>query len=1142
MSEFCLPREQLERWLRGESVSTDRLRMLQHVESCPDCREALEQLVEVAELAAGATRPVAPGGNTATHRTGPAPMPPPVGYDTEPDTEVTREFLFRPGVVEPDPPPAGPPAGRQFGRFQLLERIGVGGFGVVYRAYDTILQREVALKLPRGLAVADDDTRARFLREARAAAGLRHPHIVPVYDAGEIDEQCYLTAAYCPGETLSAWRKRQERGRVPPHAAAAIVRQLAGAVAHAHESGILHRDVKPDNVLLDLARPSEELPFTLMLTDFGLAKLIAGGATQTAGGLALGTARYMAPEQARPDHAEIGPAVDIYSLGVILYELLTGRAPIVGENDVDTLVRVATDHPPSPARFVGDLPRDLGAICLKCLEKNPADRYATARDLQADLQRFLAGESTRARPLRPWEVAFRAMRRHRAATALGLTILGSLTVLTAGLALRADELARHGRELQDLAGRLETQLHELNRSRLEAEESRRLAEQRGENLEQMLYATDIKLAARAWREGDARELHIKLKEQTPGDTGVDRRDFAWSFLSGLAHRADAEIRVSDQALYAAASAPGQDVLVVAGHDGLIRALDPVRLTTRTAVDSQQIEVNGLSFTSDGRLLATAGADGSLCVWEFPTLRPVLRIPWAHPEQAFHCVFVDRDGLLASCGLNDGEVRLWDVVSGRPAGTLAGHAGTIESLLLLPDGSTLASLGADGTVRLWDLPSRKPRHTLDGHADRVSSACWLADGQTLVTAGLDGRLCIWDMLSGQLLDTRTQVDAVQVLVNSTCATRCIAGDRAGVLTLLDRGACSGHAAPVPTGDPPASVNMWPAHTGRVYALATTTDGACISTGEDGAVRRWSTELRSPVLEWAPPGGRAIADIAEVSWSDGALALDDSGALYRVAQGATEPMLPAPIGGTHWRRMVAERDGAALLGIDGHGQLWHWSPSDLEPRRLGALPTAKPPTDLQCSPAGHEILAIDFGENAVMRMSAESGQALATLTLRDPRDVDWSRDGALAAIASLNDVVLFNPRVTDPFARIASHQAAANCLTWHPGGQFVASGGQDRIVLITDVTRRQTVTTLQGHRASVTAAVFSPDGKCLATADVQGTIKLWHTATWQFLYDLATAGETCHKLSFSPSGDRLTAQFADRVLVFGNAAQASYRSGK
>jgi WD40 repeat protein len=237
------------------------------------------------------------------------------------------------------------------------------------------------------------------------------------------------------------------------------------------------------------------------------------------------------------------------------------------------------------------------------------------------------------------------------------------------------------------------------------------------------------------------------------------------------------------------------------------------------------------------------------------------------------------------------------------------------------------------------------------------------------------------------------------------------------------------------------------------------------------------------------------------------------------------------------MYVQSDGATLAGVDGQGVLWRWSPTDAKPRQLGALPTGRPPTEIQFSPGGRELVAIDFGHNAVVQMSAESGETLRELTLRDPRDVEWSHDGAVAAIASLNDVVLLKPRLADPLVRVASHQGAANCVAWHPAGQYVASGGQDRVVLITDVARRQAVATLQGHRSGVTAAAFSPDGRCLATADVQGTIKLWHTATWQFLYDLTTTGEQCHKLSFSPAGDRLTAQFAQRVLVFGQRMDAT-----
>jgi tetratricopeptide (TPR) repeat protein len=297
------------------------------------------------------------------------------------------------------------------GRFELRRELGRGGFGVVYLAYDPALGREVALKVPRLEAALTSDLRDRFRTEARAAAGLDHPNLVPVYEVGEVGPVCYLVSAYCPGASLADWLRRRA-DPVPFRLAAGLAAKLAEAVEHAHAHGVLHRDLKPANVLLETPEDSEAtdgLGFVPRVTDFGLAKLMdpAGPAGPTRTGAVLGTPAYMAPEQAGGKARAVGPAADVYSLGAILYELLTGRPPFVGESDLDTLHQVRSAEAVSPSRLRPRVPRDLETICLKCLEKDSARRYPTAAALAGDLNRFLAGQSVRARPVGRPERAWR---------------------------------------------------------------------------------------------------------------------------------------------------------------------------------------------------------------------------------------------------------------------------------------------------------------------------------------------------------------------------------------------------------------------------------------------------------------------------------------------------------------------------------------------------------------------------------------------------------------------------------------------------------------------------------------------------------------------------------------------------------------
>jgi tetratricopeptide (TPR) repeat protein len=328
----------------------------------------------------------------------------------------------------------------ELGRFVIRSELGRGSFGIVYLAYDARLRREVALKVPRAEVFLTPELRARFRHEAMAAAGLDHPHIVPVYEAGEEGPVCFIASAYCPGITLATWLRQRQRP-VPYRTAASLVATLADAVEHAHRRGVLHRDLKPSNVLLELPGSakkegegdSEDL--IPRVTDFGLAKLLDDGSgakvsvNPTQMGVLLGTPSYMAPEQADGKPGAVGPAADIYSLGVILYEVLTGRPPFQEDSVLQTLVLVRTQDPLPPSRLRVRLPRDLETICLKCLHKQPHSRYGTAGALAEDLRRFLALEPIRARPTPAWERALKWSRRRPALAALGgTTALAAITL------------------------------------------------------------------------------------------------------------------------------------------------------------------------------------------------------------------------------------------------------------------------------------------------------------------------------------------------------------------------------------------------------------------------------------------------------------------------------------------------------------------------------------------------------------------------------------------------------------------------------------------------------------------------------------------------------------------------------------------
>jgi serine/threonine protein kinase/tetratricopeptide (TPR) repeat protein len=412
------------------------------------------------------------------------------------------------------------------GRFQIRRELGRGAYGVVYLAYDPQLRREVALKVPRPEAMVTPELRERFLREARAAANLEHPNLVPVFEAGEIGPICYLASAYCPGTTLAA-RLKEQRELMPWRDAAELVATLADAVQHAHNRGILHRDLKPSNILLEpkqVKRRDEEtrrqgdketrraiepvplsrcLPVSLSecrprITDFGLAKFLADGEQEsTRTGTVLGTAAYMAPEQASGHNRLVGPQADVYALGVILYELLTGRPPFQADSMLETLEQVRTHEPVPPRHLRPRLPRDLETLCLKCLEKEPGQRYGSAREVCEEMQRCLGGEPIRARPVSAVNRGLRWCRRKPALAAVsGLAAVGLLCALGLAIGLAVQQ-SRAALRLQDEVTRAENAEREAVANAAKARADSERAKQSAEESQAVLKFFQDKVLAAA---------------------------------------------------------------------------------------------------------------------------------------------------------------------------------------------------------------------------------------------------------------------------------------------------------------------------------------------------------------------------------------------------------------------------------------------------------------------------------------------------------------------------------------------------------------------------------------------------------------------------------------------------------------------
>jgi WD40 repeat protein/tetratricopeptide (TPR) repeat protein/tRNA A-37 threonylcarbamoyl transferase component Bud32 len=969
--------------------------------------------------------------------------------------------------------------GTDFDQYELIEEIARGGMGIVFKARHKKLGRIVALKTIRLAALKPDaDAMNRLRIEAEAVARLDHPHIVPIYEMSEYGGIPFISLRLIGGGDLE---RHAARFKDDPRAIARLMKEVAQAVHYAHLRGVLHRDLKPSNILLD----EEDQPH---VTDFGLAKCVEtdSGLTQT--GLILGTPSYMAPEQVSGHRSEVTTAVDVYGLGAVLYKLLTGRPPFHAPSVYETLRQVREQEPVSPGAAGQRVDRDLEAICLKCLEKDPRRRYPSAESVAADLKRRLAGESVVARPIGQLERARRWCLRNRVVAALAASV-AALLVTIAGVAT-FDSFRQHA-----LAEAAQSAASREKAAASSEREQRLLSDARAAEIRWRLVRMNVENGVRIVDQGDLTGAlpwfaeALRLDRDDP-DAAATHRLRLGTLLSQCP------------------------------------ALDGVFAHDKTILWA--------TFDQAGRRLATASADHTARIWDVATGKAVSP-PLSH-NGPVNWVEFQSDGTSLLTASSDGTIRIWNAALGRPSGgRWLTHGAPVRFARFSPDGRRVVSGGFDGTVWLWDADSGASLGKPQLLRTELFCLAFSPDGRNVAIGASDANASLWQV-SDQGLRLRgkwTHRSTVRDVAFSPDGKRLLTASHDGTARVWD----------VETGSP---ITPDLKHARWVFHAEFSPDGTRVVTAShDGTARVWDAQTGRPITP-APGQMRHSIAVRDACFSPdgGRVATAGFDGMARVWDAYTgEPLTPPLFHGGALQRARFTPDGSQVLTVGSDSTARIWNVTSVGSSAV-TVELADGANHAVWGPSGKQF-ATACGDGTARVWDAVTGQGL-TPAMSHRRAVlraAFTGDGRLLATASFDRTArIWDAQTGAPVTAPLVHESTVTCVEFSPDGSRLATASEGGMVRSWDVATGRLAAPPGKHDHEIVHLAYSADGRLLASAGRDRTARVWDAATGSLKIPPLHHDSELTCVAFHPGGRALLTACSDGSFEERSAQQWEIETGR